>query len=229
MEERAKIMVIVAHPDDPEFGCGGSVARWAAEGKEITYVVCTNGNKGSSDPAMTAERLAAIREKEQQTAAAVLGVTRVIFLGYPDGELEDTREFRGRLVRLLRQHRPDLVITHDPHRRYIQHRDHRIAGTVALDAVFPFCRDLLHYPEHIAEGLQPHIVADIYLTGSESPNVWVDTVDTVDKKIAALRCHESQIKDPDGMAERVRQMAASIGSAQNMAFAEAFHHVQLRR
>ncbi|MDO8672983.1 MAG: PIG-L deacetylase family protein [Dehalococcoidia bacterium] len=224
-----RVMVIVAHPDDPEFTCGGTVAKWVAEGTEVTYVVCTNGDKGSSDPAMTSEKLAVIREKEQQAAANVLGVARVVFLGYPDGATEDTYEFRGKLVRLIRQYRPDLVVTHDNYRRSILHRDHRVVGTVALDAVFPFSRDLLHYPEHIAGGLQSHKVYEVYLAGSDSPDLWIDTSETIDLKIAALRCHVTQVGSFEALADRIKKMAASIGSPQNIPYAEAFRRLELRR
>lgn len=234
MEEPQKVMVIVAHPDDAEFSCGGTIAKWAREGKEIIYVICTNGDKGSSDPEMTSERLAAIREKEQREAAQVLGVKECIFLGYPDGGLEDTSEFRGKLVRLLRMHQPDVVVTMDPYRRYWQHRDHRMAATVALDAVFPYARDNLHYPEHRAEGLTPHKVAEVYIGGAENPDTFIDISETFDQKIDALRCHVSQVGDApkEEFAERLRQMAARFAQNQGREptpMVEAFHRIQYRR
>lgn len=234
MAEPQKVMVIVAHPDDAEFGCGGTVAKWAKEGKEIIYVICTNGDKGSSDPEMTSERLAAIREKEQRDAARTLGVKECIFLGYPDGGLEDTYELRGKLVRLLRIYRPDTVVTMDPHRRYWQHRDHRVAATVALDAVFPYSRDYLHYPEHRAEGLTPHRVGEVYITGSENPDTFVDISETFDQKIDALRCHVSQVGNSsrEEFVERMRQMAARFAQNQEgetPPLREAFHRIEYRR
>ena len=147
-ENKQIVMVIAAHPDDSEFGSGGTIAKWVREGQQVICVVCTNGDKGTSDDNMTSEKLARIREQEQREAAKILGMSEVIFLGYADGGLEDTSEFRGKVVRLLRKYHPDVVITHDPKFRYIGHRDHRIAGTVAMDAIFPYSRDHLFYPEH---------------------------------------------------------------------------------
>ena len=195
IENKKMVMVIAAHPDDSEFASGGTIARWVKEGQQVVCVVCTNGDKGTSDDNMTSERLAGIREKEQREAAQVLGVSEVIFLGYPDGGLEDTSEFRGKLVRLLRMFRPDVVITHDPKLRYMGHRDHRIAGTVAMDAIFPYSRDHLFYPEHQAEGLRPHKVKEVYFTGAEDPDFFVDISETFEIKIKAIGCHISQVGD----------------------------------
>ncbi|MEJ2169646.1 MAG: PIG-L family deacetylase [Desulfobacterales bacterium] len=139
------VMVVSPHPDDAEYGVAGTVARWVKEGKRVIYVVCTNGDKGTSDIHMNPEQLIATRKKEQRAAADVLGVSEVIFLGLPDQGLEDTPEFRKRIVRLLRQYRPNTVVTADPYRRYVWHRDHRITGQVVLDAVFPYARDHLAY------------------------------------------------------------------------------------
>ena len=136
-------MVVVAHPDDAEFGCGGSVAKWVKEGKEVAYVILTNGDKGSGDRRMTSERLAKVREEEQRNAALTLGVQRVQFLGYPDGELEDTREVRRAVTAEIRRGRPDLLVTQNSHRTtnlYASHRDHRIAAGVALDCVYQIGR-----------------------------------------------------------------------------------------
>ena len=137
------ILVITPHPDDAEFGVAGTVARWTAAGKQVVYVVCTNGNKGTSDISLKPEQLVQIRMQEQRNAANVLGVQEIIFLAYPDQGLEDTPEFRKQIVRLIRQYRPHTIVTADPYRRYIWHRDHRIAGQVVLDAVFPYARDHL--------------------------------------------------------------------------------------
>ena len=220
-------MVFTPHPDDSEFGAAGTIARWVAEGREVFYVICTNGDKGSADPEMTSERLAAIREQEEREAAAVLGVKEVVFLRYPDGGLEDTLEFRGRIVRCIREFRPEVVLTSDPYRRYIWHRDHRITGRVVLDAVFPYARDRLSYPEHEAEGLKPHKVREVYLWGSEDPDTFIDISQTFDTKIAALRCHRSQISEQfsQTMEQRMRERAAALGKESGMPLAEAFHKV----
>ncbi|MDZ4246157.1 MAG: PIG-L family deacetylase, partial [Dehalococcoidia bacterium] len=143
MAENADIMVITPHPDDAEFGVAGTVAHWVREGKSVVYVVCTNGDKGTSDRSLKPEELARIRQKEQLAAAKLLGVKDVIFMGYPDQSLEDTPEFRKELVRLIRTYRPLIVVTADPYRRYLWHRDHRITGQAVLDAVFPHARDHL--------------------------------------------------------------------------------------
>jgi LmbE family N-acetylglucosaminyl deacetylase len=231
-EPPARVLAVTAHPDDTEFGFGGTIARWAAEGSEIYYLVCTNGDKGTSDPHMTPEKLARIREEEQRAAARVLGVREVFFLGYPDGELEDTRELRGKIVRYIRLLRPNLVITMNPYpvSRFVQHRDHRIAGLVTIDAVYPYARDHLHFAEHIAEGLQPHKVEELYVSGVDNPDTFVDITDYIEKKIEALRCHRSQVRDADGeaFAARIRAMAARTGERFGVPFAEAFQRIQLR-
>lgn len=228
-----RIMVVMAHPDDAEFACGGSVAKWTAEGHEVVYVVCTNGDKGSSDPEMTSERLTQIREGEQRAAAAVLGVKEVVFLRHPDGGLEDTPAFRGQIVRLLRQYRPFRVVTMEPlrwYRRFIHHRDHRVCGQVTLDAVFPYARDRLHYPEHLAEGLPIHKVAEVYLSGSEEADTRIDISDVIELKFKALQCHVTQVgKRPVAeFEERLRQMAALAGAPANLPLAEAFCKIELR-
>ncbi|MDP6825189.1 MAG: PIG-L family deacetylase, partial [Dehalococcoidales bacterium] len=144
--KKAHVLVVTPHPDDAEFGVAGTVVHWVKEGKRVIYVVCTNGDKGTSDVNMKSERLAKIREQEQLAAANLLGVAEVVFLRHADQELEDTPEFRKEIVRLIRKYRPEIMVTADPYRRYIGHRDHRITGQVVLDAVFPYARDHLAYP-----------------------------------------------------------------------------------
>ena len=203
-------MVIVAHPDDPEFFCGGTIALWCANGTEIRYLILTNGNKGSDDPDMTPEKLAAIRKEEQQAAADVLGVKQVIYFDEPDGELEHTRGLRQRVVSEIRRYQPEVVITLDPSRyfagdRYINHADHRAAGEVAIDAIFPAARNRMYHPELLNHGLEPHTVKEVYLSGANEPNLWVDISDVFDTKIAAISCHASQIKDPDDLHQRIKE------------------------
>jgi len=227
-EQHQKVMVVTPHPDDAEIACGGTVAKWVREGGEVMYVVCTNGDKGSGDPSMTSERLAAIRRQEQEKAAALLGVKEVVLLGHPDGTLEDTWEFRGEIVRHIRCYRPTLVLTCDPNRRYLQHRDHRIAGQVTLDAVYPYSRDHLFYPEHLAAGLEPHTLRHVYVWGAEEPDIFIDISDTIDLKVEALFCHTSQIRaaSKELLAQWVRTRAAEQGKSQGLALAESFRHVQ---
>lgn len=225
MTEPLDVMVIAAHPDDAEFGAAGTVARWTAEGRRVAYVVCTDGDKGTTDRGVDPADLAAVRRREQRAAAEVLGVREVIFLGHPDQTLEDTPAFREELVRRIRTFRPEIVVTSDPYRRYIWHRDHRVVGQVVLDAVFPFARDHLAYPAMLAEGLEPHKVGEVWFFGADEPNHRVDVTDTFDRKLAALRCHESQVRElglPDvakWLRDRCREMAKGTG----FELAEAFH------
>jgi len=190
---KADIMIISPHPDDSEFGAAGSVARWVREGKTVVYVICTGGEKGTSDTTVRPEELAKTRMKEQRAAAKLLGVKEVEFLGYEDQTLEDTPQFRKEIVRMIRTYRPDMLVTADPYRRYIWHRDHRITGQVVLDAAFPYARDHLSYPDLYEEGLLPHKVKEILLWASEEPNYYSDISSTYEIKLAALRCHESQV------------------------------------
>jgi len=225
----AQVMVVTPHPDDAEYGVAGTVARWAREGKEIVYVVCTNGDKGTSDANMKPEEVAKTREREQLAAAKLLGVREVIFLRHPDQSLEDTPEFRKDLVRLIRMYRPETVVTADPHRRYIWHRDHRITGRVTLDAVFPYARDRLSYPDLLDEGLNPHYVREVLLWASEDPNHRSDITDTFDIKIAALRCHKSQIgqyPSPE-MEKWLRQRHETMAEGEDFELAEAFYRVEV--
>jgi LmbE family N-acetylglucosaminyl deacetylase len=227
-----RILVVVAHPDDAEFGCGGSVARWVAEGREVSYCILTTGNRGSDDPAMTPERLAVTRREEQQAAAQALGVREVLFCGYPDGELEDTREARRDVVRAIRRFRPDRLVTQNPFpsfNPYSGHRDHRHAGRLALDAVYPYARDRLHFPELLAEGWPPHKVREVYVMGHDEPDTAVDITPTMDRKLIALRCHASQLKDFAAVEGRVRERAADLGKPHGFTYAEAFRVIDLPR
>jgi LmbE family N-acetylglucosaminyl deacetylase len=225
----AQVMVVTPHPDDAEYGVAGTVARWAREGKEIVYVVCTNGDKGTSDANIKPEEVAKIREREQLAAAKLLGVREVIFLRHPDQGLEDTPEFRKELVRLVRLYRPETVVTADPYRRYIWHRDHRITGRVTLDAVFPYARDRLAYPDLIDEGLAPHKVREVLLWASEDPNYRSDITDTFDMKVAALRCHQSQIgRVPSPELEKwLRKRQEEMAEGEDFELAEAFHREEI--
>lgn len=231
MTARADILVFTPHPDDAEFGASGTVARLAREGKKIVYVVCTNGDKGTSDRNVKPADLARIREKEQRDAAEVLGVNEVVFLDYPDQGLEDTTEFRKELVRVIRKYRPDVVITASPYRRYHWHRDHRICGQVVLDAVFPFARDYLSYPELLKEGLEPHKVKEVWLWAEENPNLRSDITDTFETKLAALSCHRSQLGEtlPADIKEWLTQWAEQMADGENFRLAEGFYRIEMRR
>jgi LmbE family N-acetylglucosaminyl deacetylase len=226
----AEVMVVTPHPDDAEIGAGGTVARWIGEGKRVVYVVCTNGNKGSADPEMQPEKLAAIREEEQRAAAWSLGVAEVVFLRHPDQSLEDTIEFRKELVRLIRRYRPHTVLTCDPYQRYFWwHRDHRITGRVTLDAIFPCARDFHSFPELLEEGLQPHKVSEVLLWGSEEPNYRSDVTATFAAKMAALSCHRSQIGDkiaPE-LEKRFIEWHRTMAEGEDFELGEAFHRVDM--
>ena len=206
-------LVIAAHPDDPDFGAGGTAALWTTLGWEMHYLVVTNGAKGSADPEMTSERLVPMREEEQRNAAAELGVVSCTFLGGEDGELEYTREMLGGIVKTIRRIRPHAVFTHstgiiqrrvlepepeDPlaeFRGFINHRDHRTTGTMTIDAVYPTARDRLNFPEHLDEGLETHNVAELFIWGSPNANFEVDVTEMVETKTRALTRHVSQFGD----------------------------------
>ncbi len=228
MTEKYYAMVITPHADDAEFGVAGTVAKWVHDGKKVVYVVCTNGNKGTDDPKIKPENLAEIREKEQVAAAKVLGVDEVVFLKHDDQSLEDTPEFRKELVRQIRIYRPDVVVTTDPYHRYIWHHDHRITGQVVLDAVFPYARDLLSYPDLIKEDLQPHKVKEVMFWGAEQPNYFSDITDTYDTKIAALRCHHSQVGNfSKEWTDFLRKRYEGFAQGKGFKLAEAFYRAEI--
>jgi len=188
-----RALVIAAHPDDAEFCCAGTAALWIREGWEFHYLICSDGSKGTDDPHLSRERLAAIRQQEQRAAAAVLGVKEVSFLNYEDGEIIYQRELLGEIVRHIR---PRAVFTHEPvhivRNIYLNHPDHRTVGTLALDAVHPIARNRPSFPEHADEGLEPHRVRELYLWTSNEPNLSIDITEVVDLKFKALACHRSQ-------------------------------------
>ncbi len=222
-----KVMVILAHPDDPEFFCGATIAKFAKEGKRIRYCMLTCGDKGSDDPGMTHDALCDIRHEEQAQAAAVLGVTDLVWLNYPDGELVPTLEARLRVAREIRTFKPDIVITCDPTRVItafgtINHPDHRAAGQIALDAIMPGAGNRMYFTELLAEGLEPHQVKEVYIAGAEHSDTFIDVSGTFDLKIAALREHKSQIKDFDGLEKRLRARMARDG-----VYVELFRHLVL--
>jgi LmbE family N-acetylglucosaminyl deacetylase len=222
------VMVVTAHPDDPEFGAGGTVAKLVRQGREVTYVIVTNGNKGSGDRAVVAEQLVRIREGEQRSAARVLGVEHVEFLGYEDGEVEDTRRLRLDITRQIRRWRPDLIITQHPNRTYSNffgwHRDHRITAGVVLDCVYPLARDHLSFPELLPE-YEPHKVREVYMVQWEHPRLVVDITDTMNLKLEAVARHASQVGDFPAVEARVRRRAAALGEARGYAYAEGFDQI----
>ena len=226
-----RAMAVTPHPDDCEGGCGGTLGKWIKEaGTEVAVVLCTNGDKGTSDREMPPARLAEIREREQQEASDALGVKEVVFLAHPDGGLEDTMLFRSQIVREIRHHKPDLILCIDPYRSNTHtHRDHRMSGQVAPDAAFTYAWSHLHFPEQIyAEGLEPHRVAEAYLWGSETPDVFVDVMDYLELKAESLGKHASQMSGRDLAAriQRVRERAAIHAEASGLPFTEGFRRIQ---
>ena len=227
-------MVVVAHADDAEFGCSGTVAKWCKDGMEFTYVLCTDGSKGSDDPNMTSEILTEIREKEQRDACRVLGVKQVVFLGYPDAMLEPSLALRRDITREIRKYKPDVIICQSPirgfvGRGYLSHPDHIAAGEATLSAVFPAARDRLTYPELLNKGLNPHKVHEVLIMGWDRSDVnkWVELA-LSDIKVAteALKQHVSQLTNPS-VEEMMRKGRARAGLAGGMPYAEAFKSIVL--
>ena len=224
------ILVVTPHPDDAEGGAGGTIAKWTSEGKRVVLVVCTNGDKGTSDRTLRPQDLSEMRELEQLEAARVLGIDEVVFLRFPDQNLEDSREFRLALARQIRIHRPEIVLTIDPNRPYMRHRDHYMTGRVTLDAVFPYARDHLAFPELIEEGLEPFKVGEVWLFRPEQPDTYVDITATFEAKMDALFCHVSQISTPREIAqERSRTRSAEVGAHIGGGLAEAFKRITIGR
>jgi LmbE family N-acetylglucosaminyl deacetylase len=228
MSTTGPVMFVAAHPDDPDFLAGGTIARLAREGREITYVIVTNGSKGSSDRSISPEQLVPIRMEEQRRAARALGVARVEFLGYEDGEIEDTRDLRRDVTREIRRWRPDLVITLNPRRTYANfpgwHRDHRTTARVVMDCVYPLARDHLAFPELLPDH-EPHTISEVYCVQWDNPQLIVDVTETFETKLAAMRCHASQIKDVAAFEARMRTRAETMGKANGYRYAEGFDHV----
>lgn len=225
------VMVIVAHPDDIEFSCAGTVARWSRLGSRIAYVLCTSGEVGIAENGMTKARAAEIREKEQIAAAEIVGVKDVVFLREPDGLLQPTLELRKKLVREIRRFKPEVVITGDPTimwagEDYINHPDHRAAATAALDAVFPAAGQPNLFEELAEEGLSAHKPRKVYVSEWGPADQYINIEETIEKKIAALRAHKSQMGEWDP-SEQIRQWAAEYAKGKEMKYAEAFRVVTL--
>ena len=238
--ESRSVLVVVAHPDDAEFMAAGTIAKFAREGMEVNYVLCTAGDKGTSDRDLAPAKLAEIRKVEQREACNRLGAKGLTFLGYEDGVLLNTLELRRDIVREIRRYRPDILICQDPTTRwsaqgYLNHADHRAAGDAALDAVYPSARDPHVFPELLAEGFEPHKVLEVYVGGTNTPDVFIDIEETIDQKVEALLAHVSQVGNgtrPDrpewNLSSMVRERAGQVGQAQGLPFAESFKYFRLR-
>lgn len=222
-----RVLVVMAHPDDAEFTCAGTLAKWIKAGRQVHYVVCTSGDKGTKDPDMTPHHLAAIREEEQLAAARVLGIKDVTFLRHRDGDLEANKEFRAEIAMLIRRCKPHVVITHDAWRPYLLHPDHRAVGITVCDAIVA-ARDHLFLPGQTAIGLEAVEPAVLYLWGAAEPDCFEDIAETIDLKLEALSKHQSQLRRPN-WRERIRRWAASTAEPHGMAYAEAFKCISFRR
>ena len=225
-------MVVVAHPDDAEFGCSGTVAKWCREGMEVVYVIVTDGSKGTSDREITPKELSEMRRQEQSAAGKVLGLKDVVFLGHPDAYLQPTLEVRRDIAREIRRHRPDILITLNPVRNlsvngYLGHPDHHAAGEATLSAVYPAARDHLTFPELLKEGLEPHKVREVLIQGHDNPDKWIDVTETIEIAIQALKTHTSQVEGRE-IEERMRQWRKEAGKDHGMEYAEAFKQFILR-
>jgi LmbE family N-acetylglucosaminyl deacetylase len=225
-----RFMLIVAHPDDADFGPAATAARWIDAGSAGWLVCCTSGDQGGEDPDADPLALAALREAEQRTAAAVIGYAGVTFLHQPDGALANDLPLREQLVREIRSFRPDAVLASDPETLFyedggVNHTDHRAAGLAAVDAVYPAARNPMAFPSLARSGLGAHRVRRLYLFWSERADTWVDVSATLDRKLAALRAHASQIHDVDGLSTRIRSWAAEQGQAIGAGAAETLRLV----
>ena len=222
-----RILCVSAHPDDNEFLIGGSVARWAREGREVVFCLVTNGGAGTNAHTPSFAGLVPVRERETREAARILGVAEVVFLGYPDGVLEPTLDLRRDLTRVIRRRRPDVVVCGDPTQRwfgseYLNHPDHRAAASAALDAVFPSAETNAIFPELLEEGFAPHRVREVLLAATTAPDAWVDIGDTLATKIAALRAHASQVGPGEWVEALLTGWAERDGKRGGVRHAEAF-------
>jgi LmbE family N-acetylglucosaminyl deacetylase len=221
-----RALVIGAHPDDNEFGAGGTIAKLAGQGWQVTFIICTNGNKGSHDPEISTYRLSEIREGEQRAAAAALGVERVIFLRYNDGEIEPTPALRSEIALYIRHLKPHYVFTHDPWKHYMLHPDHRAVGFATIEGLVS-ARDHLFMPGLGQIGITVWRPQALFLWMAEQPDYTEDISETLDIKIAALRQHHSQLDENQGWEDRVRQRAAELGQQAGFAAAEAFRKINV--
>ncbi|HSQ25948.1 MAG TPA: PIG-L deacetylase family protein [Anaerolineales bacterium] len=229
-----KILVILAHPDDPEFFCGASIAKWVEAGHQVVYWLLTCGDKGADDAQVKPEELCSLRYDEQRAAAAVLGVQKVNFLGYPDGYLVPDINLRREVTRIIRLEKPDILVTCDPEtfivgESRINHPDHRAAGQATLDAVFPAAGNPLYFPELISEqGLQPHTVKEVWISLTQKPTLKLDITPFWETKLMALLKHKSQIGDPNVFTGRMRERRTSDSTDEQPKYEEAFRIIKFQ-
>jgi LmbE family N-acetylglucosaminyl deacetylase len=229
-----RILCIAAHPDDIEFTIAGSVARWAREGRRVVFCLVTTGGAGTNEHTPVGDGLVPVRERELHEAARILGVADVVLLGYQDGVVEPTLGLRHDLTRVIRRERPDVVVCSDPTVRYygneyLNHPDHRAVASAALDAVFPSAETRGIFPDLLTEGLDPHKVKEVLISGAEPPDTWIDITDTFEAKCAALRAHESQVGKGEWVEPLLREWAQRDGKKPGVALAEAYRRMILWR
>jgi len=227
------VLVVTAHPDDVDFGAGGTVATWTDAGVEVAYCIVTDGDAGGFDRRIPRPEMAALRRDEQRAAAKTLGVESVTFLGYPDGRLTASIELRRDIARVIRQVRPDTVLCQSPERFWdrlpASHPDHLAAGEATICAVYPDARNPFAHPELLDEGLEPHTVGEVWLMATPRADRFVDVTGAVDRKLAALRCHASQHPDVAAMEERVRSWMVATATAAGLGAGRAAEAFQVVR
>ena len=224
------LLIIAAHPDDPEFGCGATVAKYIKEGATAYYVICTNGHRGSRANKFDAVELVETRHSEQENAANIIGVTETFFLDHDDGNLTANLEVKEQIVRIIRKLKPDIILTHDPSWFYqvsdgsarINHNDHRQTGIATLDAVYPLSRDLASFPEHAKAGLTPHHIPEVLLFSVQTPDYFVDVSSSWETKVKAVLAHKSQVDDPKQTEKRVEERMKELGKQAGHDYAEGF-------
>jgi LmbE family N-acetylglucosaminyl deacetylase len=230
---RSTTLVIAAHPDDPDFGCGGTIAKLSASGERVVYCIVTDGAAGGFDPTRPRSTMREMREREQRAAGLELGVEEIHFLGRPDGFVIADRTLRVELARVIRHVRPDRVIGHSPirtlraYRR--EHPDHLAVGEASMGAVYPDARNRFGVPELLEEGLEPHVVSEMWILDGPDPDTVVDVTEVIDRKIAAIICHRSQLPDPGGLPERIKDRAHRVARDRGLAdgrFAELFQRIE---
>lgn len=228
-EEIGCVLVVVAHPDDAEFGCSGTVAKLTNEGKKVYYALTTDGSKGSADPEMTPERLTCMRKEEQREAGRILGLSDIAFLDFPDGMLEPTLDLRRAISATIRRFKPDIVICQNPVRDlsaglFVAHPDHLATGEACFSAVYPCARDRMTFPELLQQGLEPHAVKELWISGTPAPDYYIDITSTMDVKVRALQAHDSQVGSRD-VEQFVSDRARQVGEAKGFQYAEAFRRI----
>ncbi len=226
------ILVVVAHPDDPEFFCGGTIARWISEGHAVRYLIVTDGSRGNDDPSISAAQLIALRQQEQHAAARALGVESVRFLDHVDGELANSLAVQRDIVREVRISAPEIVVTTDPQTLHygglrVNHNDHRMMGMAVCDALFPASNNRMYFPELLAEGHTMHAAREVWFAGPVAPNHLVDVTAHLDAKIAAVNEHKTQVKQPDQVGNRLRQGLVRLRADGSVWLAEQFRRVVL--